>query len=187
MSTPESRLWTACRKHLPAGVAAFRVENRAGVGMPDVAIVLRSGTAWVELKAPKSQPRLRVEETDIRTHLFCFSSDYWESAFHQKLQSQEVIEDVTTDNIMLSFATPAYVRSSQSAWHARVFGVGAVSFFLEKAQASRSLRLFSPYISPDDGSLRLGLVCESEDWAVILYALRLSSEIHGARSLGFGL
>jgi len=38
--------------------------------------------------------------------------------------------------------------------------------------------LFSPYISEDDGSLRLGLVCESEDWAVVLYALRLGADMH---------
>jgi len=49
---------------------------------------------------------------------------------------------------------------------------------LQSTKNQRSKLLFSPYISEDDGSLRLGLVCESEEWPVVLYALRLAADMH---------
>jgi len=72
MSAPEARLWTNLRKALPKQAAAFRIENRAGPGMPDVAAVFNSVTCWIELKAPKSRPKTSVEESCIRAHVFGF-------------------------------------------------------------------------------------------------------------------
>lgn len=184
MSSPEKRLWTTCQKHLPKGVAAFRIENRAGPGMPDVAIVSKTGTSWVELKAPKHPARTDTEDLCIRAHLFGFSSDHWAEAHHDSLLSEHLIGQVPADKFSLSFAAPSYVRSTQSAWHARVYGVGGVSFFLEKPQGPSSYRLFSPYIDPGSGSLRLGLVCETRDLGVLVYALRVCAEMHTLMCMG---
>lgn len=184
MSTPEGRLWTNLRKTLPAGVAAFRIENRAGPGMPDVAFVSKTGTSWVELKAPKNPARTDTEDSCIRAHLFGFSSDHWTEAHHDNLSSEDLIGQAPADKFSLSFATPSYVRSTQSAWHARVYGVGGVSFFLEKPQGPSSYRLFSPYIDPGSGSLRLGLVCGTRDLGVLVYALRVCAEMHTLMCMG---
>jgi len=178
MAAPEARLWTNLRKSMPKQVAAFRIENRAGPGMPDVAAVLNSGTTWIELKAPKLQPKTFVEELCIRAHIFGFDQEMWKKAHQNNVSSQKLIKEAPTDNFSLSFSEPKYVRSTQSAWHARVFGVGGLSFFLEKTQGPSSYRLFSPYIDQESGTLRLGLVCETRDLGLIWYALRACAEMH---------
>jgi len=183
MSTPEARLWTNLRKAMPKQTAAFRIENRAGPGTPDVAVVFNSVTAWLELKAPKSQPKTAVDDLSIRAQIFGFDQETWENAHENGVTSHELMESAPTDRFLLYFASPKYVRSTQAAWHARVFSVGGVSFFLEKTQGPSSYRLFSPYVDQESGSLRLGLVCESKNVSVVLYALRLCAEMHSLAAL----
>lgn len=178
MAAPEARLWTNLRKALPKHIAPFRIENRAGPGMPDVAIVFNSATCWIELKAPKSRPKLHVAESCERLHIFRFDQEAWEIMHKNNLPSQKVMETATNDNFSLSYCEPTYIRSTQSAWHARVFGVGGISFFLEKTPGPSSYRLFSPYIDRESGTLRLGLVCETRDLGLIWYALRACAEVH---------
>lgn len=190
MAAPEARLWANLRKSLPKHVAAFRIENRAGPGTPDVAAAFSSGTAWIELKAPKHQPRTSADEACIRPHIFGFGQGTWENAHKNNVPSKELIEHTPDDKFLLSFAAPKYVRSTQAAWHARVFAVGGVSFFLEKTQGPSPYRLFSPYIAQElgtdaqkTGTLRLGLVCETRDLGLIWYALRACAEMHALRAL----
>jgi len=152
MAAPEARLWTNLRKALPKQAAAFRIENRAGPGMPDVAAVFDSVTCWIELKAPKSRPKLHVAESCERLHIFRFDQETWEIMHKNDVPSQKLMETAPVDKISLSYCEPTYVRSTQSAWHARVFGVGGLSFFLEKTPGPSSYRLFSPCIAQEPGT-----------------------------------
>jgi hypothetical protein len=190
MAAPEARLWTNLRKALPKQAAAFRIENRAGPGMPDVAAVFDSVTCWIELKAPKSRPKLHVAESCERLHIFRFDQETWEIMHKNDVPSQKLMETAPVDKISLSYCEPTYVRSTQSAWHARVFGVGGLSFFLEKTPGPSSYRLFSPCIAQEPGTdaqksctLRLGLVCETRDLGLIWYALRACAEMHSLAAI----
>lgn len=183
MSTPEKRLWTNLRKAAPKRLASFRIENRAGPGTPDVVAVFSSGTVWLELKAPKSPPKPSVFETCIRPHIFGFDQDVWENAHRNDFASQSLMELAPTDRFLLSFVSPKYVRSTQAAWHARVYSVGGISFFLEKAHGPSFYRLFSPFVDQESGALRLGLVCETCDLDLVWYALRLCAEMHSLAAL----
>lgn len=175
------------RKSLPKGMNPTRLENRHGGGVPDLELQWATGSAFVELKAPASTPRTCLENLKVRPYLFGFSESVWREAMLDGLTCSDLIMSAAEHECSSTTQIANLASTKQKAWHARRYANGGLSYFLQSTARQRSKLLFSPYISPDDGSLRLGLVCESDDWAVILYALRLSSEVHGARSLGFGL
>jgi hypothetical protein len=151
--------------------------------MPDVAAVFDSVTCWIELKAPKSRPKLHVAESCDRLHIFRFDQETWEIMHKNDVPSQKLMEKPATDNLPLYYIEAPYVRSTQSAWHAKVFGVGGLSFFLEKTPGPSTYRLFSPYIDRESGALRLGLVCETRDLGLIWYALRTCAEMHSLAAI----
>lgn len=166
------------RKALPKGMNPTRLENRHGGGVPDLEVQWPTGSAFVELKAPASTPRTLSENLKVRPHLFGKPENVWREAMADGLTARQ-LGSFTHEHESTSTTQAANLASSQQkAWHARRFANGGVSFFLQSTKNQRSKLLFSPYISEDDGSLRLGLVCESEDWAVVLYALRLGADMH---------
>jgi len=174
------------RKSLPKGMNPTRLENRHGGGVPDLELQWSSGSAFVELKAPTSTPRTVSEKLKIRPHLFSFSENMWREAMYNGLTCSDLM--LEADDLELSSTTQNanLASTKQKAWHARRYANGGLSYFLQSTARQSSKLLFSPYISEDQGALRLGLVCESDDWAVIFYALRLSAEMHVLRSLDRG-
>jgi len=103
-----------------------------------------------------------------------------------------MLKGLTCEEFMLEFPAGEYSLLSQSAslaskdqkaWHARRYANGGLSFFLQKTPGPRSKRLLSPIILPGTQDLRLGLVCETEDWDLIFYALRLCAEMHSLAAL----
>lgn len=50
---PEQRMWQVVKKHLPPGFE--RVENAAGVGMPDIYGCVRGISYWLELKVQSEE------------------------------------------------------------------------------------------------------------------------------------
>ena len=160
-----------------------RIENRHGGGIPDVEMQWPTGSAFVELKAPRSTPRLTLQTLQIRPHLFANSANSWEDAMLKGLTCTELIKNAPDLEFTASLQSASLASKDQKAWHARRYANGGVSFFLQSTARHRSKRLFSPIILPDTSTLALGLVCESEDWGVVLYALRLSAEMHGLAAL----
>ena len=160
-----------------------RIENRHGGGIPDVEMQWPTGSAFVELKAPRSTPRLTLQTLQIRPHLFANSAKSWEDAMLKGLTCTELIKNAPDLEFTASLQSASLASKDQKAWHARRYANGGVSFFLQKAHGQRSKRLFSPIILPDTSTLVLGLVCESDDWGVVLYALRLAAEMHALHAL----
>ena len=160
-----------------------RIENRHGGGIPDVEMQWPTGSAFVELKAPRSTPRLTLQTLQIRPHLFANSAKSWEDAMLKGLTCTELIKNAPDLEFTASLQSASLASKDQKAWHARRFANGGVSFFLQSTARQRSKRLFSPVILPDTSTLVLGLVCESNDWGVVLYALRLAAEMHALRAL----
>lgn len=186
MAAPEKNLWTTAKKHLPNNVAAWRIENRAGTGMPDVAMCFDSLSTWVELKAPRSEPRIVSENLIMRPHLFGFSYNDWSDSMLKGLTSRDLIDQAPVDHFPLKSSDAKNASATQKAWHAKAFALGGVTYFLQKAPGPSCIHLFSPYVCPGSGALRLGVVCSGPDWGVVFYALRLSAEVHALRALGVG-
>ena len=181
---PEANLWQSMRKSLKA--APFnptRIENRHGGGIPDVEMQWPTGSAFVELKAPRSTPKLSSENLKVRPHLFSFSEQVWSDAMFKGLTCTALMSECQDAEFCSHLQSASLASKDQKAWHARRFANGGVSFFLQSTARQRSKRLFSPIILPDTSTLVLGLVCESDDWGVVLYALRLAAEMHALRAL----
>ena len=160
-----------------------RIENRHGGGIPDVELQWPTGSAFVELKAPRSIPRLSSENLKIRPHLFSFSETAWTEAMSDALTSQKLMGSITDIDFTATVQSAFLASKSQKAWHARRYSNGGLSFFLQKAHGSSFYRLFSPYLDQESGSLRLGLVCETRDVGLVWYALRACAEMHSLVAL----
>ena len=160
-----------------------RIENRHGGGIPDLEMQWGGGSAFIELKAPRSTPRLSSEKLNTRPYVFGFSEQDWADAMFKGLTCMELIKNAPDHEYTSTLQTASLASKDQKAWHARRYANGGLSFFLQSTARQRSKRLFSPIICQESGTLRLGLVCESEDWGVVLYALRLSAEMHALRAL----
>ena len=180
---PEANLWQSMRKSLPKGMNPTRIENRHGGGIPDLELQWPTGSAFVELKAPRSTPKLTLQTLQIRPHLFANSANSWADAMNAGRTCMDFILDPPEHEFTSSLQSASLASKDQKAWHARRYANGGLSFFLQSTARQRSKRLFSPIILPDTGTLVLGLVCESEDWGVLLYALRLAAEMHALRAL----
>jgi len=180
---PEANLWQSMRKSLPKGMNPTRLENRHGGGVPDLELQWSTGSAFVELKAPRSTPRLSSENLKIRPYLFSFSEQDWADAMLKGLTSQNLMEDITDLDFTTASQSASLASKDQKAWHARRFANGGLSFFLQKTPGPSSKRLLSPIILPDTQDLRLGLVCETKDVALMWYALRLCAEMHSLAAL----
>jgi len=171
------------RKSLTKGMNPTRLENRHGGGVPDLELQWPTGSAFVELKAPRSKPRTTLQTLQIRPYLFANSANFWEEAMLKGLTcAQLMLESPELEFDLYSNRAP-YASKDQKAWHARRYANGGVSYFLQSSPDQASKSLFSPYICEGDGSMRLGLVCEHDSWPVILAALRLSAEMHAAHVL----
>jgi len=160
-----------------------RLENRHGGGVPDLELQWATGSAFVELKAPRSTPRLNSENLNLRPYLFGFSEDSWADAMLKGLTCTELISDCPEDEFCSYIQSSSLASKDQKAWHARRFANGGLSFFLQKTPGPSSKRLLSPIILPDTQDLRLGLVCETKDVALMWYALRLCAEMHSLAAL----
>lgn len=171
------------RKSLTKGMNPTRIENRHGGGVPDLELQWLTGSAFVELKAPRSTPSLTLQNLQIRPYLFANSVKFWEDASLEGLSSVQSIESISSDQFSLSVQSARLTSREQKAWHARRFANGGVSFFLQSTVGQRSKRLFSPIILPEDRELVLGLVVEHDSWSVILAALRLCAEMHSLAAL----
>jgi hypothetical protein len=163
-----------------------RLENRHGGGVPDLELQWPTGSAFVELKAPRSEPRTTLQTLQIRPHLFANSANFWEKAEAEGLTCAQLILEVPEHEFASYSNLAPYASKDQKAWHARRYANGGVSYFLQSTPGQGPKSLFSPYICPDDGALRLGLVCEHGSWSVVLCALRLSAEMHAAHALRLG-
>lgn len=171
------------RKSLPKGMNPTRLENRHGGGVPDLELQWSTGSAFVELKAPRSTPRLSSENLKIRPHLFSFSEQDWADSMLKGLTPQNLMEDITDLDFTTASQSASLASKDQKAWHARRFANNGLSFFLQKTPGPSSYRLLSPYLDQESGSLRLGLVCETRDVALMWYALRLCAEMHSLAAL----
>lgn len=175
---PEANLWQSMRKSLPKGMNPTRFENRHGGGVPDLELQWSSGSAFVELKAPRSTPKTVLQTLQIRPYLFAKSENDWAAAMSKGL----TFEKLNLDEEPLEFTSrvqgASLASNDQKAWHARRYANGGLSFFLQSTVNKREKLLLSPFVDRDSAALRLGLVCESCDWEVIWYALRLCSELH---------
>lgn len=179
MAGPESNLWQAMRQALKGGsFNPTRLENRHGGGVPDLELQWPAGSAFVELKAPRSAPRTTLQTLQIRPHLFANSAKFWEKAEAEGLTCMELMLDPPEYEFVSCSNLAPYASKDQKAWHARRYANGGVSYFLQSTPGQASKSLFSPYICPESGDFRLGLVCEHGSWSVILAALRLSAEMH---------
>jgi len=171
------------RKSLPKGMNPTRLENRHGGGVPDLELQWATGSAFVELKAPKSTPRSTLQTLQIRPHLFANSAKSWEDAMLKGLTCTEFIKNAPELEFTSSTQSASLASKDQKAWHARRYANGGLSFFLQKTPGPSSYRLLSPYLDQESGSLRLGLVCETKDVALMWYALRLCAEMHSLAAL----
>jgi len=176
-------LWQSMRKSLPKGMNPTRIENRHGGGIPDLELQWPTGSAFVELKAPRSTPKLTLQTLQIRSHLFANPAKSWADAMSAGRTCTELISECPEYEFSSYTQSASLASKDQKAWHARRYANGGLSFFLQSTARQRSKRLFSPIILPDTGTLVLGLVCESDDWGVVLYALRLAAEMHALRAL----
>ncbi len=68
MSQPEANFWKIVKKKLPAESRHWRIENRAGSGIPDVYIIWKSVPIWAELKVTKNN-KILVSPTQISWHM----------------------------------------------------------------------------------------------------------------------
>src|SRR6056297_541434 len=90
---PEANLWQSMRKSLPKGMNPTRIENRHGGGIPDVELQWPTGSAFVELKAPRSTPKLTLQTLQIRSHLFANSANSWADAMSAGRTCTELISE----------------------------------------------------------------------------------------------
>ncbi len=157
---PEASLWQSMRKSLPPTMNPTRIENRHGGGIPDLELQWLTGSAFVELKAPKSTPRLTLQTLQIRPYLFANSAKFWEDAASDGFRLENPIDSIGPDEFSLSVQSAQVASREQKAWHARRFSNGGLSFFLQSTVGRRSKRLLSPIILPEGRELVLGVVVE---------------------------
>jgi len=160
-----------------------RLENRHGGGVPDLELQWATGSAFVELKAPRSTPRLNSEKLNLRPYLFSFSEDSWADAMLKGLTCKECMLKFPEGEYSLLSQSASLASKDQKAWHAKRFANGGLSFFLQKTPGPSFYRLLSPIILPGTQDLRLGLICETKDVALMWYALRLCAEMHSLAAL----
>ena len=160
-----------------------RIENRHGGGVPDLELQWPTGSAFIELKAPRSTPKLVSENLKIRSYLFGFSEDKWEDAMLKGLTCKKLILDAPDIEFTTALQSASLASKEQKAWHARRFANGGLSFFLQSTAGQRSKVLFSPIILPGTGELALARIVDHESWSVVLYALRLCAEMHALHAL----
>jgi hypothetical protein len=174
-----------------------RIENRHGGGIPDLELQWETGSAFVELKAPRSTPRTRLEKLKVRPYLFGFFENDWEQAMLKGLTCTELIKDAPDYEFDSCIQSASLASKDQKAWHARRYANGGLSFFLQSTPGQRSKVLLSPVILPETKGLVLcrvvaqpetkGLVlCRvvaHDSWSVVLYALRLCAEMHSLAAL----
>lgn len=166
------------RKSLPKGMNPTRIENRHGGGIPDLELQWETGSAFVELKAPRSTPRTRLEKLKVRPYLFGFFENDWEQAMLKGLTCTELIKDAPDYEFDSCIQSASLASKDQKAWHARRYANGGLSFFLQSTPGQRSKVLLSPVILPETKDLVLGRVVAHDSWSVVLFALRLCTEMH---------
>lgn len=171
------------RKSLTKGLSPTRLENRHGGGVPDLELQWPTGSAFVELKAPRSTPRSTLQTLQIRPYLFANSAKFWEEASSDDLTCTKLIMSAGFVEYSSSVQTASLASKDQRAWHARRYANGGLSFFLQSTTGQRSKSLLSPVILPDTGDLVLVEIVAHDSWSVVLYALRLCAEMHALRAL----
>ncbi len=160
-----------------------RLENRHGGGVPDLELQWPTGSAFVELKAPKSTPRSTLQSLQIRPYLFANSAKSWEDAMLKGLTCTKLIKMKGCVENSSSVQSASLASKDQKAWHARRYANGGLSFFLQSTAGQRSKLLFSPIILPETKKLVLVEVVAHDSWSVVLYALRLCAEMHALHVL----
>lgn len=179
MAGPEANLWKSMRQALKGGsFNPTRLENRHGGGVPDLELQWPTGSAFVELKAPRSTPRSTLQSLQIRPYLFANSAKSWEDAESEQLTCMKLMKSAPEHEYTSCVQSASLASNDQKAWHARRFANGGVSFFLQSTALQRSKSLFSPIIHPDTRELVLVEVVSHDSWSVVLYALRLCAEMH---------
>jgi len=160
-----------------------RFENRHGGGVPDLELQWPTGSAFVELKAPRSTPRSTLQTLQIRPYLFANSAKFWEEAESAQLTCNKLIKSAPEHEYTSTVQSASLASKDQKAWHARRFANVGLSFFLQSTAGQRSKSLFSPIIHPDTGELVLVEIVSHDSWSVVLYALRLCAEMHSLAAL----
>lgn len=184
MAGPEANLWQSMRQALQgASFNPTRLENRHGGGVPDLELQWPTGSAFVELKAPRSTPRSTLQTLQTRPYLFANSAKSWEKAESEQLTCKKLIKSASDVEYSSSVQSASLASKDQKAWHARRFANGGLSFFLQSTAGQRSKSLFSPIIHPDTRELVLVEVVSHDSWSVVLYALRLCAEMHALHVL----
>lgn len=68
MSQPEANFWKVVKKNLPPNSRHWRIENRAGSGLPDVYIIWDGLPIWAELKVTKGN-KVSLSPSQIAWHM----------------------------------------------------------------------------------------------------------------------
>lgn len=106
----ESEFWARCRKSMPAGMMARRIEDRSGnLGTYDLFLAMDGRAAWLELKVagPNAQPAIRSGQPAFGRECFDAGvpSGYLvgSSCGHVRLLSPLARKDTWRDHLVASW------------------------------------------------------------------------------------